>query len=257
MSAQPPAPGPYSPDGRFWWDGAAWQPVQSPSQAPAPLPPGPGQPYAMPSQPGAPHNPGPYAPPAAPRPAGRGIGLVIGMVIAGLLLGGGIGAAVGLGTTSPKGGTTPPAFSAGFPGGDRRYLPGVTVAMIAEDWLKKANKWRCVKDRDAKKVSSGAAQRIECEPPDDRGDMSVDIEYDKEDKIREVEATCWLGLHTTACTSLFSSMADTVMIPQKSLRKKAADWAAKNADSERATSIGGIHLEGDLSPHGMRITPAI
>ncbi|GAB3138918.1 hypothetical protein [Microbispora hainanensis] len=264
MTAQPP--GPYSPDGRYQWDGAAWQPVRNPPPAAAPQPgpphsygqsqPGRPQPYGMPQE-GTPAGPppGPYG--QAPGTGGRGIGLVIGLVTAGLLLGGGVGAAAGLGSASPKGSARPPAFSADFPGGDRRYLPGVTVAMISDDWLKKSNKWKCAKKPDKDETSSGAAHRVECEPPDDRGDMSVYIEYDKEDSVRQVAATCWLGLHTVACTSLFSTMADTLLIPRKSLRKQAAGWAKKNADSERSTTIGGVRLEFDLSPHGMTATPGI
>lgn len=72
---------PYSPDGRFWWDGAAWQPVNTP-------PPGTGAP--TPSD-------------AAPRPRRAGTAVFVlvtmGTLIAALVLGGVAGGAVGLATT--------------------------------------------------------------------------------------------------------------------------------------------------------------
>ncbi|WP_147942364.1 MULTISPECIES: hypothetical protein [Microbispora] len=61
--AAPPPGRPYSPDGRFWWDGAAWQPVpvQQPVQAAPPgTPPQPGFPVPPP--------PGPQAQPGFPVP---------------------------------------------------------------------------------------------------------------------------------------------------------------------------------------------
>ena len=77
--SQPPAPGPVvSPDGRQWWDGAAWREVQvTPATATAhDVPPPPGQlPLFGPPPPWAP----PPAPPAHPH-AGRVLGAALGAV---------------------------------------------------------------------------------------------------------------------------------------------------------------------------------
>ena len=38
MSETPPPPPIYSPDGKFWWDGARWVPVQTPVPDPGKTP---------------------------------------------------------------------------------------------------------------------------------------------------------------------------------------------------------------------------
>nr|WP_152992695.1 hypothetical protein [Nonomuraea pusilla] len=91
--------GPYSPDGRFWWDGAAWQPVQAPPppgpppqhhpappqpsdhaagrpptqwppQPPGPQPPWPQAGQAYEAQPGQQYAAQPQSPPYHPGPSG-------------------------------------------------------------------------------------------------------------------------------------------------------------------------------------------
>lgn len=284
-------PGPYSPDGRFWWDGTAWQPVQPPPPDPATGQPHPQSHPQQQQQPAAPYQPPPpqpqygppgqpgfqrqgfqqhgfQAPPGYPVPPGGGtprpprsrsgfVLLTIGTAIAALVLGGIIGGVVGLTTTKPKGENVVPAFAEKFPDADAQYLPGVTLSMIVDDWMKTANKWKCTKDPNVEDLYSRAKAQIKCEPPDDRGDMYVDIEYDADDKIKVVEASCWLGVHTKACKSLAATMADAVLAAQPKLRKKAQKWAEQNAGSERATTIGGIRFEGNLDPNGMQALPAI
>lgn len=199
-----------------------------------------------------------------PHPGGTGSprkkGLLlplIGVLLPALLLGGVLGGVTGLVTTEVPGSTTPPAFAADFPGGDQQYLPSVTLSMIVDDWMKKANSWKCTQEAGDPDAWSRAKRRTTCEPPDGRGDMYVDIEYDSPDKVKVVEATCRLGNYTRACTTLFSTMADAVFIGRPKLRKSVAAWAKKNADSERHTIIGGVRLQANLEPHGLRITPEV
>ena len=72
MSQMPPPPyGTRSPDGRWWWDGQAWQPVPPAQQAPATYAPQPQ--YAYPT----PHVAGPTGPLGQPRSIGVSILLAI------------------------------------------------------------------------------------------------------------------------------------------------------------------------------------
>lgn len=251
------APGPYSPDGRFWWDGTAWRPVQpSPGPQPGPAGPPPGSVGPWPGPGGPPYHlamPGPQPPPRAK----RGLLLpLVGTVIVALLLGGGIGGVVGLLTTEVPGSPKPPAFAADFPGEEHQYLPDLTLAMVVDDWMKKSNSWRCEKEPADPNLWSRAKQVMECEPPDDDDrDMYVHIEYDTDDRIRVLDATCRLGTYHDVCRSLFGTMADIALSPQGELREKAESWARKNAGSEKATIMGGVRLQANLEPNGLRITP--
>lgn len=255
-------PGPYSPDGRFRWDGTAWQPVPNPP----PGPPGPYGPHGMPpGQPGHPGMPGPPGvpgfPPGAPprRPSKAGFILAVaGTAVAALLVGGLAGWITGLSTTDVPGSTAAPPFPKGFPTGDNQYLPGVTVSVVADDWLKKANSWKCSDEAADPDIWSRAKRVMECEPPDDRLYMRVRIEYDSDKKVRVVDAKCDVGTYTQACRSLFTSMADTVFHSREKLRKQAVNWAKKNAASERGTVIGGIRIQVELSPsNALRVTPEV
>ncbi|MEO3805959.1 hypothetical protein [Nonomuraea sp. B1E8] len=223
-----------SPDGRFWWDGTGWRPVQPP-------PPFPFQ----------------HAPSPAPSPPRRKALLLplAGVVIAALVLGGVLGGAVGMLTTEVRGSTAAPAFTDDFPDVGDQYLPGVTLSLIVEDWMKKANSWTCARKPGNPDTWSRAKQHMRCQPPGDDGRRYVDIEYDAADKIRVVKATCHLGTYEDACTTVFATMADAALVPQPKLRKRARSWAEKNAASERATIIGGLRLQASLSPHALRITP--
>ncbi|MEQ4306228.1 hypothetical protein ABNF97_33410 [Plantactinospora sp. B6F1] len=272
MTVQPPGQR-YSPDGRFWWDGTAWRPVEAaPPTGPAGQPGhGPFQPPSgVPGSSGAPGpsgfpasgSPGTAFPPprgAVPgRPSKAGFLLaLVGTLVAAAVLGGLIGGVTGMVTTEPPGNDSAPPFAAEFPTGERRYMTGVTLALVVEDWLKKANSWVCTDKPDAEPFSR-ATKALECTPPGDEGDMRVTVEYDADDKVRVVTSTCRLGLKTKACTTLAATLADTVLTPQgDQLRKQASEWATKNADSERVTTIGGIRLEASLSPHGMTASPGV
>lgn len=232
---------------------------------------GPVAPYgpAGPFGPAAPFGPaGSYGPagPASPRPGATPrrpsktgfILALIGTLVATAVLGGIVGGVTGLVTTEPPGSDTPPVFASKFPNGARQYLPKVTLAAVVDDWLKKANAWKCA-DESAEDLFSGATKAMECHPPDDDGDMYVNIEYDAPDKVRVVRSTCRLGLKSKACTTLSSTLADAVLAPHgDELRAQAAKWATENAASERVTTIGGIRLEADLdAPAGMSATPGL
>ncbi|MEO3796073.1 hypothetical protein ABGB14_38250 [Nonomuraea sp. B10E15] len=226
-----------SPDGRFWWDGTGWRPVQ-------PSPPFPFQ-----------HAPSPA--PSPPRPPRRRALLLplAGVVIAALVLGGVLGGAVGLLTTEVRASTAAPAFADDFPDVGDQYLPGVTLTLIVDEWMKKANSWTCANRPGNPDTWSMAKQHMRCQPKGDDGRRYVDIEYDAADRIRVVRATCHLGTYEDACTTVFATMADAALVPQPKLRERARSWAQKNAASERATIIGGLRLQASLSPHALRITP--
>ncbi|GAB3159202.1 hypothetical protein [Microbispora hainanensis] len=282
---------PYSPDGRFWWDGAAWQPVQA-----AP-PGGPGQPgLAVPPPPGAQAQPGlavppppgpqaaqPYAAgrqawtpahhpagppgsgasvpvppgPDAPRRRGTAVFALVtaGVLIAALALGGVAGAAVGLATTEPVTDDRAPSFPGRFPSEKQRYLPKVTVNMVAGNWLQAANAWRCARSTATDPVT-GATMNTICRPGD-ASRMSVSIWHDGPDKVLSVKARCDLGVGSKACTSLFAMMADTLLSPDPTLRAQAESWAKKNAVKAAVTSVGGVRLETAVRPHTMEAVRAI
>ncbi|WP_030505329.1 hypothetical protein [Microbispora rosea] len=291
---------PYSPDGRFWWDGTAWHPVQAPPPGPpaqpgltVPPPPGPpaqpgltvppppgfdaghpsvsspwprtfppqgAEPYAAGQQTPAPAY-GPPGPPGLNPPRRRGTAVfalvTAGTLIAALALGGIAGAAVGLATTEPVTDDRAPSFPGRFPSGKQRYLPKVTVDMVAVNWLQAANAWRCAKSAAPDPVT-GATMGMICRPGDAaRLHMSVYIWHDGPDKVLSVKARCDLGVGSKACTSLFAMMADTLLSPDRTLRERAEGWAKKNAGKEATTSLGGIRLQTALRPHSMEAVPAI
>ena len=276
---------PYSPDGRFRWDGATWQPVQQPVQQPmqaappgapaqpglaVPPPPGPqaAQPYAVGRQAWTPAH-GPAGPPGSaasvPGPPGpdaprrRGMA-VFALVTAGVLiaaLGGVAGAAVGLAITEPVTDDRAPSFPGRFPSGKQRYLPKVTFNMVAVDWLQGADAWTCARSTAADPVT-GARMNTICRPGDtSRLHMSVSIWHDGPYKVLSVKARCDLGVGSKPCTSLFAKMADTLLSPDRTLRAQAESWAKKNAAKAAVTSVGGVRLETALRPHTMEAVRAI
>lgn len=277
------APGPqYSPDGRFWWDGSAWRPVeQAPGQAAGPPAPGTGPtvppppPHAfplLPPRPGAPGGPGAAGgppPPApspgwgAPRPARTGSSLVAQLIVTILVcaLPGALGGFVLANVTAPdpQGPTAPPAIPANFPNKENRILPGVTVSMVADEWLKQANSYTCEETEPpgGGVDKSMAPHAMECSAPGDaKYDLYVDIAYDNENEVREVEATCNYDPGAIACSSLFANLADLAFVAQPELRKKAADWAEKHTDTDDTTVLGGVRLIMSLEhPHSLRVIP--
>ncbi|MGW4502222.1 hypothetical protein ACWENR_26890 [Micromonospora sp. NPDC004336] len=208
-------------------------------------------------------------PDAAARPAaGRGraagpgrVALVLAVVVA-LLLCGLAGALAGgvAGTLSadPAGPTAPPSMDADFPSADRRYLPGVRVATIADGWLRKSNSYTCAPaDRPARTVSE-AAQRLECTAPGAlKWDLTVDIEFDGETQVRYVRADCALKRGAKVCGSLFATMADALLSQDAELRRQAYEWAAKNAETDEVTTIGGIRFSVRLEPRSITAEPAL
>jgi hypothetical protein len=176
-----------------------------------------------------------------------------------LALGGLFGAAVGAGvataTTHRHGPAEPPPLAADFPDASKQYLPGVTVSMISQEWLVKANKWTCGPSEN--KPPAGAKKQMECTAPgDQKNDVYVDIAYDAEDKVRLATAWCHYKPGANACKTLFGAFADAVLIPQQELRQQGYDWASENADSDESTVIGGIRFEASLSPHTIDAMPA-
>jgi hypothetical protein len=246
MTAQPPGQH-YSPDGRFWWDGTGWRPVDVAPSGPAQI------------QPPVPTGFPPPGTAIARRPAKAGFALaLVGTLVATALVGGIGGGIAGLGSTEPPGNDTPPQLAAEFPTSERQYLPGVTLDLVIEDWMKKANSFKC-SEKDGDSDAYLEAKKVaECSAPDDEDrEIVVTVMYDAADKVKLVEASCRVGLKTEACTTTAGSLADTVLSPQgKQLRDQAAKWAEQNVDSERATTVGGIRLTASLDPHRMTATPA-
>lgn len=147
MTQGPPPGAPRSPDGQYWWDGAAWRPVPPPAPAaPAPqyaAPAPPAAQYGVPTQPAAqygmpPQTPG-YAPapgyaapgwpgaaPAVPRPPSP---LAVGALVAGAgAVGWVAGAFMPWVSASAEGFT---ASKSGIDGGDGWFFVGFAVAVAA------------------------------------------------------------------------------------------------------------------------------
>jgi len=273
MSPQPPPPRQYSPDGNYYWDGQAWQPAAAQPTAHG------GQPGPFPAQPVPPAGqpagaPMPGSPPGAgagglrgwsaepPVPARRRDSLVAPVI--GIVLGcGAVGALAGfvlavVTAPQPVGPSAPPAIPADFPNAEKRYLPGVTVSRIADDWMKKANSYTCKPHEvPATNVEEGRAPKeLECSAPGDaKWDLYTSIEYDDEKHVRAVEAHCHYGPGSVACSSLFATMADAIFTDPE-LRKRAATWAEKNADADNETVIGGVRFRSSLeNPHSLRAMP--
>ncbi|REF37850.1 hypothetical protein [Thermasporomyces composti] len=269
MAGSPPPPL-YSPDGKFYWDGTAWRPVPQQPGAPqhhgppqpgdhaqAPSPPAFGPP---PGQPGG----GPWAfpPPPAGAPSTRSSSSprkrLVGTLVAAILAGAAVGGQVGLTVTEPEGSKTPHPVPAAFPRGDQQYLRGVTVTLVSDSWLVKANSWTCADDPDVDGLYSGAKRKMVCWPRGDaEDDMDVAIEYDEENKVKVVRARCRLGTDNPVCTSLFASMAHTLLSSQKDVASEGETWAKENAGSEEITTIGGIRFAFNLEPNGLEATPGV
>ncbi|MBB4958836.1 hypothetical protein [Micromonospora polyrhachis] len=219
--------------------------------APAPLPPPPGAP------------PGYGQPPMVPkRSSGPGKVLLVLAVVVSLglcgLVGGGAGWVTGTMTTNPEELTALPSVDADFPTGDRRYLPGVKVATVVEDWMKKANSYNCSPPDEPSRTISEASQRLECMAPGDlKWDLTVDIEFDDETHVRYVRADCEFKPGSKACTSLFATMADALLRDNAELRKQAYEWAEKNAETDNVTAIGGIRFKVSLEPRSIVAEPAL
>jgi hypothetical protein len=182
--------------------------------------------------------------------------LILGALIVGGVLGGGPGAAAAYFTTQPDGPTAPPSMLPEFPDAARRYLPDLTVADLAANWLEKANGYQCGPS-DTKNRSSGAQNRIDCTTSEaGLSSMFVAIEYDGDTQIQLVSVRCGHKPGSNYCKSLFASLGDALFVRRRELAKQAAEWAGKNVDGDNvSTSIGGVRLSVDLGSHGITAIP--
>ncbi|MFG1777726.1 hypothetical protein ACGFIG_15005 [Micromonospora sp. NPDC049048] len=209
---------------------------------------------------------GPGATPPSPGAAGRSpgpgrIALVLAVVVSLVLCGlaGAVsGGAAGTLTTDPVGPSALPSTGADFPSADRRYLPGVKVATIAEDWLKKTNSYTCTPPERPSRTVSEAPQFQQCTAPGNlRWDLTVSIEFDDETHVRLIRADCAFKPGAKVCASLFATTADAVLAGNPELRQQAYDWAEKNAESDSVTTIGGVRFTIRLQPRSITAVPTL
>ncbi|GAB3275665.1 hypothetical protein GCM10027589_01000 [Actinocorallia lasiicapitis] len=232
-----------SPDGRFYWDGRAWQPVPSqvvPSQV---VPPGPR--FSGPQTPGV------------VRPSSGRAKVALAVVLVAVCAGAGAigGTAFGYFGTPKQGPDTPGAQAAGFPESRHAFLPDVTIGALVDNWLKGQKNWVCA-ERAELKPQRGGAHRLHCTPPgDDDLDADFDLEYDEKNQIRYIGGSCTLGTGTVYCTSMVVRLAEKLFPTNKALRAKATAWARKNADSDNSIVVGTVKIVTELSPHGVKAYP--
>lgn len=151
--------------------------------------------------------------------------------------------------------TAPPQLASDFPHAGQRHLPKLSVAAIADSWLKKANSWVC---EEGKEPYGHGKKRTTCHPKDEWVDVSVDIEFDDPTHVTMVTAECRYDPGANLCKTLFANMAHAVVgHSEPTLRDKAMDWGAQKVDTDSVTTIGGVRLETSLSPHRVVATPAI
>jgi hypothetical protein len=177
-------------------------------------------------------------------------------LLAGALAGGVSGAVAGLSWAQPAGPTAPPTPATNFPNSDQRFLPNVTMAYAAERWLKDGNRYTCTAE-DFDRPADDAPHRMRCQPPGDLGfDLNVLLEYDDDTHVRKVTANCELPPGAAACKTLFASTAYALFHTDPRLREQGRGWAAKNVDTDNATTIGGVRLQVSLEPHSIVGLPA-
>ncbi|WP_204035498.1 hypothetical protein [Micromonospora qiuiae] len=180
--------------------------------------------------------------------------VTVAALLVGMLGGGVVGALAGTVTGTPPGSSEPPPMTENFPEGDDRYLPGVTVTLIAKQWLEQANSWTCTPGPDPD--LERAKHETRCEGPG-RTDLylSAVINHDDDAKVTDIRVECSYRAGSPMCRSLFEKFADALLQSQRELIKPATDWAEKNVDRDSAAVFGGIRMEISLSPHEMRATP--
>lgn len=214
----------YSPDGKWWWDGAQWQPV-------------------VPATGGG-HK-------AGPRRGLPGPLLVALVAIAALVVGAVAGAGIGAATSQRPTSRALPKVPSGFPNVSQNVLPGVTVPIV-RGWMEKAQKypWPCQPDANLH-PHSGAKQLLSCDAPNQYpADAYTILEFNDDTHVWLVKGNChaYPSASKDWCSTYFGNLADALFVKQSSLRQQAMDWAKQNGDSDSSTDIGGIHLEITLSP---------
>jgi hypothetical protein len=204
----------------------------------------------------APQYPAPAAPPGRRRPTQVLVALA---VMGGLIVGGALGAVcarlTATAVSEPTGPQAPPPIDADFPNEEQNFLPGVTVDLIAQRWLK-AKGYTCAVGGSYGNVS-GARHRMLCELP---GSLSfsqeVLIEYDDDTHVRRATGRCELRPGASPCRTLFADLAYTLLHSDTALRDQARDWAGKNVDTDNSTTIGGVRFQVSLEPHTLVGEPA-
>lgn len=147
--------------------------------------------------------------------------------------------------------------AADFPNVADRYLRGVTVASVAQDWLMDKKSWKCEATNASNSSVSEARKRTGCAPSGKTSnDLRVTIMYDDEKRVRSVNLRCDYGPGDKTCQQLFTDLAGVVMASDERLRKQAVDWTRANIDSDESIVIGTTKLAATLSPHYLDFTAA-
>ncbi|GAA4982252.1 hypothetical protein [Actinopolymorpha pittospori] len=184
--------------------------------------------------------------------------LTVAVSVLALLVGGSAGVALGSTLGSRQNGpTSTPTLTRDFPHADQSYLRGVTVGAITEDWLVKTRSWKCELSGTGVGLLNGALKRTACTPRDDTVQgLRVNVEYDDDRRVREVNLLCDRGPGTKICAELFTGLAGVLLARDDGLRRQALAWATANVDNDDATVIGNVRLVATLSPHYLRCTAA-
>jgi hypothetical protein len=179
--------------------------------------------------------------------------LVVGLVA--LVAGQAVGATTANRVTIPADVSGPPQIPEDFPDERQRYLAGVTVPQVTEDWLGRDGLWTC---EDGPVDPLDAAHEVHCTPSDE--DVSwafrVVVSYDGEDQVSALSAQCGLGPETKACSRHFRNLCDVVFSDDPGTAKKAKKWIRENMESDRPAVFGDVHismpLEGDTASISIR-----
>jgi hypothetical protein len=149
-----------------------------------------------------------------------------------------------------------PTLPEGFPDASQRYLPDVTVSAI-EAWIT-SNDYECTREPQEIDDPVAGKEWLYCHAPLEHRafNASVALEYDDDDRVRLVEATCERGAQTSEeyCPSVFIRTVENVFAGHPESRK-ARRWTRRNIPSDDATVIGGIQLKGDVERHRLEIRP--
>jgi hypothetical protein len=101
-------------------------------------------------------------------------------------------------------------------------MHGVTVSAVAKDWLAQ-KEWTC---ESRPRAHSRSAKRAGCSPSGDTAsDLKVNIAYDSEKRVREVDLMCTYGPGDQTCTKLFTELAGLLLARDARLRMQAVEWA--------------------------------